>query len=757
MTNKSSLYIMHHTHWDREWYEPFALYQLRLGHVLQAILDRLDSEDLPRFTLDGQTSLVADALAFGASLEPDLKPRLLAHIQSGKLSVGPWCVSPDEWLVCGDALVRNLQRGLAESDALGQQGPFVGYLPDTFGHSADMPDLLQAVGIHQAIVWRGVPPHLSPVFWWHSPTQPDVKILVYHLPQGYFQNVLHDPDLTVEQRQTGFQALVNDLMAAHKGLPVLLPLGGDHLGPTPDSSLLNGLPTVHPAAFMALLANALPADIPHYTGELLDNTAAHVLPGVWSARLDVKIANRMAEHALLHRVEPALAWLRQQPYPIPGTLQAGLDEAWRLLLLNHPHDSICGCSVDAVHAENLTRFDAVLAVAERLEAQALHVGLGGTGLTTGQTGKAHPKHVLTHWGKTPFTGVVPVTFCQLPDDDTVLHLPQVAAVEDTTLLNAYETDVWDVPLSHLRMRKTTGWVWAEGLAPGSVTPWQPETASLPRNLVHVTPCSLGNGLIQLSIDDHSVAGPGQWTVTQGALSQSGLFQLSLQGEQGDSYNSAPDDALHWAVFTGCQAGAGNPLLAGCLQLQYALDGIPVQVTVELLADQPFLTITVSWFNTRPNAKLTAWLTQPDPLTHVWAESHTSMVQRHYPLPHKPSVLPVPRGQEWLPPTGPIQRFVQTPTQCVITQGLTEYAVDQNRLGITLHRGFSHISRGDNPTRNMPAGPPFPTPAAQLLNQPLTRRIAVGLHPTDPAIGFRWTERFYGVTQGKTVWLRASGA
>ena len=39
------------------------------------------------------------------------------------------------------------------------------------------------------------------------------------------------------------------------------------------------------------------------------------------------------------------------PYP-----QGYLDVAWRWLIQNHPHDSICGCSIDAVHEDMFYRF-----------------------------------------------------------------------------------------------------------------------------------------------------------------------------------------------------------------------------------------------------------------------------------------------------------------------------------------------------------------------------------------------------------------
>ena len=45
--------------------------------------------------------------------------------------------------------------------------------------------------------------------------------------------------------------------------------------------------------------------------------------------------------------------------------------AWKLLLENQPHDSICGCSVDQVHEEMRARFDQVEQIGEQVTQQSL--------------------------------------------------------------------------------------------------------------------------------------------------------------------------------------------------------------------------------------------------------------------------------------------------------------------------------------------------------------------------------------------------
>jgi alpha-mannosidase len=59
---------------------------------------------------------------------------------------------------------------------------------------------------------------------------------------------------------------------------------------------------------------------------------------------------------------------RAEPFRYPA---GELRYAWKTLLQNHPHDSICGCSIDAVHEENMTRFARARQVASALVDSAL--------------------------------------------------------------------------------------------------------------------------------------------------------------------------------------------------------------------------------------------------------------------------------------------------------------------------------------------------------------------------------------------------
>src|SRR6476659_4917687 len=172
--------IVPHTHWDREWYSPFQTFRLRLVDLLDDLLPKLDADpSYAHFMLDGQMAVVDDHLAVRPEAEATIR-RLAA---TGRLSMGPWYVLMDEFLVSGETIVRDLQLGIERSAAFGG-AMAVGYLPDMFGHIAQMPQLLAQFGFDQAVVWRGVPAAMDrPAFWWDAPDGSRVR--AQYLPEGY--------------------------------------------------------------------------------------------------------------------------------------------------------------------------------------------------------------------------------------------------------------------------------------------------------------------------------------------------------------------------------------------------------------------------------------------------------------------------------------------------------------------------------------------------------------------------------------------
>ena len=379
--------IVPHTHWDREWYEPFEGFLARLVEMMDTLIELLDN-GFPHFHLDGQTALIDDYLAVRPEREADIR-RLAAE---GRISVGPWFTQMDEFLTSGESHIRNLERGLARNRDLGAR-PVVGYLPDQFGHVGQMPQILGRGGLDRVVVWRGVPRAIDKTaFWWEAPD--GTRVLTEYLAFGYsigmnLRSAEQPGDLAKMLKKS-----VEDLsgMTARPNA-MLVMAGSDHHGP--DRTLPERLEAG--AWFMPDMETEIgpvagfvdgppPDDIPVWNGELRSGARAFLLPNVVSSRIHQKRERGRVE-ALVERVaEPLAALVGGFEWP-----ERKLDRIWQLLLWNGAHDSVCGCSVDEVGRAVDARHAEARELAEGIAFRALE-RLGGQVRTTG----------YLRWNPSPF-------------------------------------------------------------------------------------------------------------------------------------------------------------------------------------------------------------------------------------------------------------------------------------------------------------------------------------------------------------------
>jgi alpha-mannosidase len=350
------LVVVPHTHWDREWYRTHEEFRYRLLHLLDGLLDLLERDPgFRHFTLDGQTIVLDDYL----EVRPEMRARIADLVRGGRLLIGPWYVLPDEWLVSGEALLRNLRLGQARAAEFGGSME-VGYVPDQFGHVGQLPQIFAGFGMAGAALWRGVGENVEEtLFSWEAPD--GTRLLTIYLIQGY-GNASHLP-LAPAALARRLQDAVASLGPRSRIASLLLMNGNDHLEPQP------GLPAALAAAaaglggtrveigtlpgFLALAKREAPADLPVHRGELRSGLRAPLLEGCASARSPQKRADFRNDRLLTRYLEPLAAWLAE----LGGDADpAVLDLAWRIALQNHPHDSICGCSIDAVHEQMDVRF-----------------------------------------------------------------------------------------------------------------------------------------------------------------------------------------------------------------------------------------------------------------------------------------------------------------------------------------------------------------------------------------------------------------
>ncbi len=383
MTDKRpQVFLVSHTHWDREWYLTFNRFRVNLMEAVDSVLQSLEQDsDFHHFVLDGQGAVLEDYL----EAAPEQQARVKEHIRSGRLAVGPWYILPDEFLVSGECTVRNLLFGHQVAARFGQAQK-VGYMPDSFGHLAQIPQILNQVGIDSFIFTRGLGQEAESLGWLFRWQAPDgSQVLAVNQCDGYcnaaglgFAEIWHAHtrrEVNLELAAAKIKTLLTKMTARSGNWPALLNNGCDHFPVQQDfSRILATLKESFPDLdfnhgrfedFLAAAREHTPdQDRPCHQGELLGGKDHLILSGVWSTRMYLKQENEICQNLLCRYLEPlsALAHFSQgDDYP-SGLIQT----AWRELLRNHPHDSICGCSTDSVHKDMETRFAAVRQTGEQL-------------------------------------------------------------------------------------------------------------------------------------------------------------------------------------------------------------------------------------------------------------------------------------------------------------------------------------------------------------------------------------------------------
>ncbi|HEY6397422.1 MAG TPA: glycoside hydrolase family 38 C-terminal domain-containing protein, partial [Solirubrobacteraceae bacterium] len=384
-------FVVPHTHWDREWYRPLEHFQLMLGSVVDEVLDTLERDpDFTSFTLDGQAIVLEDYLA----VRPENESRLRALIAADRIEIGPSYVLPDEFLVGGEALVRNLLIGRAVCERFGGRPSPAGYLPDSFGHPLQLPQILAGFGIRSFLFSRGLGDEfddLGVAFNWAAPDGSAVRALQLLADYSNFASIAG-----VEDAEARVRALLDrfgEALERAGAQQVVLCNGTDHRRIQPEMpAVCAELEQRFPGSAFAIArygdyASALrTGELPSWTGELLGSRLWNVLRGVNSARLYLKQANERAEQRLLSvETLAALCALRAgRRFPLED-----FAFAWRELLKCHPHDSICGCSCDEVHRDMLVRYASLDRTLDILSADALR-GFAGPSDSPGWTGLFNP-------------------------------------------------------------------------------------------------------------------------------------------------------------------------------------------------------------------------------------------------------------------------------------------------------------------------------------------------------------------------------
>jgi hypothetical protein len=728
--------IVPHTHWDREWYLPFEVFRLRLLGTVDGILDTLDADPSFRcFTLDGQAAILDDYL----ELRPEREPQLRRLIATRRLAVGPGYVLPDEFLVGAETHVRNLLAGTRRVRDLGGEPMAIGYAPDAFGHIAAMPTILAGFALPGFVFWRGMgdeADELPPLFRWVGPDG-SVVVAVRQL-DGYGGghdlgrwsdsgvSVHLEPALHAEaaaRRFVRFLTRHGPTIARSSIRHLTLASGADHVPIQPDlPAMVAAAATDHPATrfeigryddYLASFSEDELGALPAHAGELVGAREAHVVRGVNSTRVYLKQRHEAAERALLaaETVSSLASLARGVAYPA-----AALRHAWRELLRNSPHDSIPGCSIDAVHVEMLVRYARVEQIAGRLVADG----------AAAYVGRTEP------WAAEPPMRSEIAIHNLLPAARTLaveIDLPPHAGVARDTL-------VAECPEGALPVQ-VVGESGARGLVLSEVPGWSARSFVVRRGVAAEPPAAaIATGHRSIGNEHLAVeaAEDGSLRVTDLATGRryEGIAAFADDGEAGDEYTHEPVVDAGWTSRGGRAAirvTESGPLRAtlevslvarvpaglrdedqpGAGRSDHLVD-VPITVSASLLRGGRQLWVRVVVDNRARDHRVRMLV--PSDGHGVRAEGQFAVVRRDGPRP---------MGRDWQEApsaTAHTTGFIAAGSVSVFTHGTPEYeaieAPEGDVLAVTLIRAVGRLSR-DLPARaGSGAGPATAVPDAQCL-------------------------------------------
>ena len=768
-----SVHIVPHTHWDREWYRSAAEFELRLAHLVDNVLEALDRGAVPAFLLDGQGVVLDDFVA----ARPEAALRLARHLGTGRLECGPWYVLADNLLVSGEAMVRNLIEGGRAVRRHGGEPMPVGYAPDTFGHPAILPSILAGFGIDSAVTWRGLGGargQEKDLYRWVGPDGGEVVMI--HLPPAGYENGANLPvepgaaaarwkalRAVLEKRaRSPFWLLMNG--ADHHVLQSDLEAAVRRLQSLASDCTFEICSFTSYARAVTRWAGRREADLPVVQGELREGRRhAWVLQGTHSARLYLKQANAECQR-LLERVAEPLVVLqgeaRGERRERGGAIQAsGLREdlhvAWRTLLENHPHDSICGTSADVVHREMMTRFDRARAMGGEIVDAALDAAIGFDANAARAAGREKWKPALILFNPAAHTrsGVVEAQIALFVADVRVGQ--QGSKADKLKARRPGEMALLDgrgKPVAYQELEREDGYdrlespryypdsdavewrrvaIAVRDLPPLGISALRVEErarASAPRfplPAVKVTDLGLENEHVDVRIESDGTLS----IASTDGLSAHRLGAIECVRDEGDSYTSSPrgpnltespDAVAIRAVHEGPLRGEIEILR------RYARAGLEVTTRVQLDAGARHVVLSFAFENTHGNRRVRAAFPLGERAVRVSADGPFGPVERAVrPVKRKTGDLEAPD------PCAPMQRFVSVAGKetglTVLSDGLPQYeARPDGSVFVTLLRSFDQMSHGDLPERPGNAGWPTPTPEARCLG-PVRGRLAVMLH------------------------------
>lgn len=657
-----------HTHWDREWYREFEIFRMRLLKVFDNVLNMLENGSLPSFYFDGQVVALLDYL----KIRPEKEEQIKRFIKEKRLFIGPFYCLVDEFLTDENCFRKNLEIGLKISKEFGCED-FTAYFADTFGHTASTLPILKEFGINSAIVWRGCG-DIPAEFSWDG-------MNTINLLRGYFNDVF-STGWDIEKKA---EFLKNNLdkIAEKSGNVLLLPIGADHLGV--ETNLSEQIAEINSRLedyeikigtifeYINLVKDRFSEF--EVNGELRDNSKTFVLEGCYSSRLDLKRLNTISCHKL--DIASKLVHITESEKEYSSLIEY----AYKLLLQNQAHDSICGCSTDDVHSEDIIRYKKIIQIADNIVEDMRFkndykfdkiINLSEqkySGIISFKSDKDYPYQILDIKNGFP--------------QEILQDTQKIPVTEDYTKIKTYALSVKNIESGETYLKTNDE-----------------------ESDVFVADNSIGNSNIFMYIEnDEFIIG-----------NKSAKFIDFI--DEGDSYNTGYDKNDTGKIGRILSSrilyeGKERSVLWAEVEVNHDI----LNIEIGLNKYSTCLDFNIKWTNSLKNHLLEFVIDTVKPIEKTYSEDFGNIIERTFDPEYRVREhLPRERGIEVTTNTAPMQRGVCANGVGFVTLGLTQYEVCGEELRLPILRATGVISNPKNPSRSTPAGPPIETDNLQQIGE-----------------------------------------
>ncbi len=747
--DKGYVVLIPHTHWDLQWYLSRSELQEYLSRQVKYLVSILEEKKIPVFVFDGQVAPILEFL----ETHPEYHKVISSLIAKGVLEVGPWYTQPDTFLVNGESLIRNLVLGIILSEKLGSKPPMIAYLPDSFGLTPQLPEILSKANINIIVFERGMCHELEKGldFKWTSPS--GRTILAYYLLKGYCgasfigcteeakvystwtTSIIEEkPVYTLsffnqdkigfkkEKAVTDTEKFLSELEEHYKLKVIVMPMGCDQYIPRVDvvEGLKTIIETIRKLGYKPIIGGLRVlkeqlektdwSKLYEYVGELRCAKYRNVLWGTASTRITIKQLSFKLEQLLQKTLEPLLVIGLILGVSYEHNLHRNV---WLKLLRSQFHDAICGTVTDHV--------------ARRIENE-LEEGLETT------------RYIAYH------TLADIVRKADIVEDTIIIYNPLPYSTWNTVKLLLPANTEWKSivvegsirPLEKTKTLETINmaeYTYTYNHKPLSITTAKP----LPKEYkldtgVGARNNSIWNQYIEVVVDKENA--------TIIVRDKRTGFEVPIDivdyGDYGDVYDyNEPEnnDTIEWSkehidtVTTSHGSVVARAIVKGRLLLPKTSNAksrskelVENSYTLELLLyDQvPRLELVLRIKNNSTNHVLRLRIPRSKDVEVYGNKAF---------IVEKLDVKPIERiGPEVEPLNHVVESWIALKSPkggiAIALNGLHEVFVKEDYIEVTLYRSTGWLSRSDLKTRKGHAGPPIPTPEAQYLGKELVFNIAL---------------------------------